>query len=367
MRPFLTVLAGALALALSVNAAATWEDARRDERLRAAAAGLRPGFAMVFDGYVDERRLQEARLAVIPRPRVVAFGSSRVREVSTAIAGAAPGDFYNLGMSAAAAEDYVALWSLLKRRGAVPEVAVFSADAWALSRTHDPARWLALAREVDRFEGTAGGHRAWLHRPLAEALYRWYQAKELLSFTVLRSSVRDLERMLTGRKRRGDDLLGALSASVVPEAAGASRNAIRADGSVIRPVSPTDPTARQVHDQVVRDFTTAPYGLADFEWSPERAARLELLWRDMRAANVRLVAYMPPYHPAAWDILRRDPRHARTLRDTAAFLSGLAERMGGRFVDASDPASIPCAEEEFHDGQHASPVCLGRLWARLLP
>ena len=41
--------------------------------------------------------------------------------------------------------------------------------------------------------------------------------------------------------------------------------------------------------------------------------------------------------------------------------------MAGRFVDASDPASIPCGEAEFHDLQHARGACLGRLWRRLLP
>ena len=67
-----------------------WDRQRREGRQRAAAARLAPGLAMAFDGQVDERRFQQARLEVIPAPRIVAFGSSRVRDVSGEAFQAAP-------------------------------------------------------------------------------------------------------------------------------------------------------------------------------------------------------------------------------------------------------------------------------------
>jgi hypothetical protein len=99
----------------------------------------------------------------------------------------------------------------------------------------------------------------------------------------------------------------------------------------------------------------------------DAAAALERLWRDMRARGVELVVYAPPYHPAAWEALRRDPRYRGVLDSSAAALTRLAGAVGARFLDASDPAAIPCGEAEFYDMQHATPACLGRLWARLLP
>src|SRR5262245_15409911 len=111
MRPFVVTLAMALALVVAVNGVATWDRARRDRQLEAGAAHLAPGLVVAFDGQVDERRFQQVRLDVIARPRIVAFGSSRVRDVSGEMAGAAPGEFYNLGVSAAGVEDYIAFWS----------------------------------------------------------------------------------------------------------------------------------------------------------------------------------------------------------------------------------------------------------------
>lgn len=366
MRPFVVTLALALTVVVGVNAAATWDQRRREERHRAAAARLGPGVVMAFEGQVDERRFQQARLEVIPRARLVAFGSSRVRDVSAEVAGAAPGEFYNLGMSAATVEDYIALWSLLVRRGNAPDVAVFSVDAWVFSGSHEQVRWLALAPEVARFLDEAPGARG-IALLGGRFRYLWYRAKEFLSFSVLRASMRDLDRAIAGRKQRGDDLLQTLSGGLVAEGAVAGRQAIRADGSVIRPAEMRERPPDRVREEVVRHVGAGPYGLVDFRWDPTRAARLERLWRDMRAAGVRLVVYMPPYHPAAWALLRKDSRYAAVLDKTASFLTELSARAQARFLDASDPSSIPCAEEEFYDAQHAGVQCLARLWSRLLP
>ena len=53
--------------------------ARAAQAVRRASA---PGQAVLGYRDVDERRFQRARLQAIPRPRVVAFGSSRVMQIS---------------------------------------------------------------------------------------------------------------------------------------------------------------------------------------------------------------------------------------------------------------------------------------------
>jgi len=365
MRWFAVTVLASLVLVITVNGVATLDQARQDARLRAAAATLRPGLAMVFGGFVDERRLQKARLEVIERPRVIVFGSSRVREISGALVHAAPGQFYNLGMSAAVVEDYIGLWSLIEERGIRPDIAVFGVDAWVFNANHEQSLWHALAPEVSRFLGGSTG-RSWTRWPPVQRLLSgWDQTKELLSYTVLQTSLRDLERTVLRRKRRGDDLLKALAGDVVPDPPPDGRRAIRADGSVILRLSDTTPA--QVRDAVLQHVRTGPYGLVDFQWNGEAAASLERLWLDMRARGVDLVVYTPPYHPAAWEALRREPRYQAALDSTAVFLARLSKQVGARFFDASDPAVIPCGEAEFYDMQHATAPCLERLWQRLSP
>jgi hypothetical protein len=280
--------------------------------------------------------------------------------------GLAPGQFYNAAVSAASVEDHIALWQLLKRGGRAPRLAVFSIDHWALDRTQEQVRWLALSGEVSQFleDAGRGPGRGWA--VLHGLAYRWARFKELFSYTVLKTSLRDLERAARGRARRGGEVEASLRRDVVAEGQVGDRRAVRADGSLIYDRAYDGQTAEQVRESAVRFARAGARGLAGFQVDPERLARLELLWRDMRAQGVELIVYLPPYHPAAWALIRAEPRAASALAAGAAAVAALAARLGARFLDASDPASIPCGAEQFYDGDHARVECLRVVIQRLL-
>ena len=366
MRAFLVTVGLLLVGAVAVNGLAAWDAERHDRRFQAAAALLGPGQAVIVARDLDDRRLQRVRLQAIPRPALVAFGSSRVMPLGGAALGLAPGQFYNAAVSAASVEDHIALWQLLKRGGRAPRLAVFSIDHWVLDRTQEQVRWLALSGEVSQFleDAGRGPGRGWA--VLHGLAYRWARFKELFSYTVLRTSLRDLERAARGRARRGGEVEASLRRDVVAEGQVGDRRAVRADGSLIYDRAYDGQTAEQVRESAVRFARAGARGLAGFQVDPERLARLELLWRDMRAQGVELIVYLPPYHPAAWALIRAEPRAASALAAGAAAVAGLAARLGARFLDASDPASIPCGAEQFYDGDHARVECLRAVIQRLL-
>jgi hypothetical protein len=225
---------------------------------------------------VDERRFQRARLESVPAPRVIAFGSSRVMEVSTALAGVPPGQFYNAGMSAATVEDFIALWSILERQGKRPDAAWFSVDAWVLNEAKEEVRWLAWADEVSGFLARAGVGSG-LGRPVPEALHLWYRGKELLSWTVLTASVADFRRLVQGRRRHGAEVQRALEGSIVAEAALGDRRGLRADGSIVYEAEYRDLPAERTREEARRYVAAGRTGLEAFRLNAERAARLELL------------------------------------------------------------------------------------------
>jgi hypothetical protein len=355
MRAFAVTLAALLALVVGVNAAGEWLQARRDAALREAAGALRPGLAVLDYTNVDERGFQRARLEAIERPRTVAFGSSRIMQLTTAAAGAAAGEFYNTGMSGATIEDHVAMWAVLLRQGKVPATAIFALDPWIFNTAHEQVRWRVLAAEIDRYRrATGAGGAAALLGPLDEVVYRWYQARELLSYAVLRKSAGDVRRAARAAAS-GDGW------HVAPEAEAAGGQLLRADGSL------RYEGAFLARPPAVRRATAVRYGadllskLHDFRWDAARVADLQGLWTDMRRRGVAVVAFVPPYHPAAWRILGSDERFQRTVATGARALERAAAPLGVVFGDFSDPASVPCREEEFHDGDHATVACLERL------
>jgi hypothetical protein len=360
MRPFLLALAALLAAVIGVNGLATWIRAADNARLRTASGAFAPGQVLIGYRYVDERVFQRQRLAAIPAPRVVAFGSSRAMQMDGALLGLPPGAFYNTALSSGTVEDFIGLWTTLKDLGKVPEVAYFSIDGWVFNERFPQVGWLAYADEVARFLAGGSGPGARVMAQLSVVQYRWYHAKELLSYAVLRQSAQDLRAVLRGQRRSHHDEPEA----VVPEAAAAGLRALRADGSLIYERAVQQRTPAEVREHAgyyLRDNVH----LADFRWDATRAARLEALWRDMRAQGVRVVAYMPPYHPLVWRALGGSAVTAGPLAQARQSLRRQAARVGARFEDFSDPASVPCAETEFFDGVHPRPGCLGRLLERL--
>jgi hypothetical protein len=359
LQPFVGTLTLALVAFLIVNATAAWDRRQHERLVQSLAADVRLGQAVLADRYFSERRFQRARIAVLPRPRVVAFGSSRVMPVSTEVAGVEMSGFYNTAVPGATVEDFVALWAALKRSGKVPDVAVLSIDFWTFNRLFGGADWRQLAEEVEFFLSRAEGHRQGFWLPFERAVYAWQEAKEMLSYTVLKASVARLERRLTNRRPQDHALLRTFAEAVVAEEDAAGRRALRADGSSMN-------VARKLGQgeigEWVRAYAQRPE-IRRFEWNADRARRLELLWRDLRAGGVEVIAYLPPYHPAAWSVLRNQPGFSAGLEDTARLLRHLSNGDAVHFFDFSDPASVPCSEREFFDGDHPNEACLGRLFA----
>lgn len=366
MRAFVLALALLIGLVVAVNAIVAWDTTVDEQRMRAAAARFTPGQALLDYKDSDERRFQRARLAVIPTPRVVVFGSSRAMLVSTAMVGAAPGEFYNGGLSGASVEDFIALWSRLVRRERVPTVALFVVDQWTFNRAHDQLRWLEWADDVHRFLDAAGSRRALRGLPVDDVTYRWLQAKELVSYTVLKRSLGSLNRLRSRRDRRGTDIVRALERDLVSEADLAGRRGLRADGSLVYDRAYEARTPAEVRQIAARYAVTARGNLGGFRWDAERAERLERLWEDMRARGVRIVALLPPFHPEVWRHLVGDPRLAAALTETDGFLRRLAARVDASYADFSDPATIPCSEAEFLDGSHPRAACVERLLRKVL-
>jgi hypothetical protein len=364
MRAFLTTVAILLALALAVSAAGEWDRQAHDRRVRAAAATLGAGEAVLAQRYLSERRLQTARLAVVPRPRVVAFGSSRVQPLSTrAVAGLAPGEFYNAGMAGASVDDYIAAWSTLVEADNIPAIAVFSIDAWVFNEALPQEEWREVAAYVERFLMVAGAGRGPLRRAWDEAAYRWHRAKEFLSWPAMRASVTALALRWAGGPPAGGDVERVLSAAVVPESKVGIRRAFRPDGSVMNDLPARSPA--RLRAAAVDYVASLRARLSPFAWNAERARRLEALWQDMGSRGVRVVAYLPPYHPLTWAHMRADPRYAAPLTRTARFLGDVALATGARFIDLSNPATIPCGEHEFFDADHPTERCLERIVRRL--
>ena len=135
----------------------------------------------------------------------------------------------------------------------MPDIAIFSIDHWALARSQEDVRWLALSDRGSEFLDGAGRGSGWGWAPLHALIYRWARFKELFSYTVLKASVGDLERAARGRGRRGAEVEASLRRDVVAEGQVGDRRAVRADGSLIYDRAyGSRRAAEQVREEAVR-------------------------------------------------------------------------------------------------------------------
>jgi len=333
MKVFTVVLVVLLAVGVGVNVAAM-----------CGRRFIDPATAMMLYRNVDDRLAKKAAIMLRPRPRVVVFGSSRALGITSRATGVTSDQFLNAAVGGAAVEDYAALWRVLEQHGKVPEIALFSIDPWVFSRTQPPPRWRSLAPEVAASLGQSV-EGAPVPTVAEEIRYRWDAFTELFSFNVLRASARDLRRLWRARARSAE-----AAAAMADEDYGRHWPAL----------SPAELRRRAI------EYGREGGGVPDPHWDERRAAWLKRLWAAMRARGVRIVAYVPPYHPDALAAVREDPAHRAFLEAVDRFLVGVAGTLGVTFVDVADPATIPCAADEFWDGHHAKTACLDRLTSRLL-
>jgi len=335
VRPFVVALGLLLAAVVAVDLAAIWKRHQLEPRER-----------MLLYHNVDERLFHKARLGLVDRPRVVLLGSSRVTKLSAAALGLPRAAFYNAGMGAATVEDFIGVWALLRDQGKIPEIAVFCIESWQLDANQPPGRWRSLQSEVSRFlDETASGEGArWV--PLAEATYRWDTVTELVSFTVFRSSVRDLRK-----------------ARVLAPTETTLTRALEREEHYGELITLRDEAFRR---RVVESAYAGGGVTVSYRWDTGRAELLRKLWRDMAARGVHVVAYMPPYNPTAWEVVRTDPRHAEARRATEQFLRDATPRLLENVANFSDPVSVPCAESDFFDSSHPNAECLSRTFRRVV-
>jgi len=118
----------------------------------------------------------------------------------------------------------------LKAGGKTPNLAIFGIDNWRFNASHLQMRRLVRADDVARFvemEGAGGWRRA------DGLVYRWYQPKDLVSFSVLRRSLGDLRRLGLAREPRGAELVRSLADQLVDERRIDGQRALRADGGLV--------------------------------------------------------------------------------------------------------------------------------------
>ena len=309
------------------------------------AEELIAGRSVVAGFAIDELRLQQSLAARRPHvPDVLVLGSSRAMPLS---ADAFPGRaVVNASVSSASLEDAIALLELYEGHRLRPRTVLLAIEPWALNGSlRNPS--VALEAELQEglrrlgrragstygaLPGAVGLKRRWL--ALVSPAYLQASLVSLLArgFEVRASPAPERERGAAGE----------------PARAGSSR--MQPDGSVNWEPALAERSPAEVEAMARAAGARAP-GYLQPDPDPDRVLLLAALLGDLANRGVRVVLWLPPFHPAAYRALVAGGR-GRGLWRGEAEVRALAAASRVPVLGSYDPASSDVAGEDFIDYNH---------------
>lgn len=319
---------------------------RYELRLAKALAG---GMNAVNVTNFDERVLQKYYLeAAGGAASAVVIGSSRAMEVGTRHL-SHQGSFFNHSVSATSIEDIAAIWQLVEEAGPLPKVVVLGLDPWLLNAFNQTPSW----------------------RSIRSAYFRYLKENSILPTDSRYQRVADSSRIQT---LFSSDYFITSVKELIHGGGRLRRFAIRSDDRTDAPVRRADGTGKPAastravneHEVAMQAAYYVPghqvTGLGKFKTiDPFADMLLENLVKHIKSRVGRVIFYLGPYHPIAYDDLIAHPLY-RVIRTVEDRLRALAKSQNITVLGSYDPRRARCPAREFTDPMHFRIACLERIF-----
>lgn len=312
--------------------------------------------AMLLDGQnvlgyesMDERSL--SRLVVEQMetvPQTVALGSSRVMQMTRAVAGTE--DFFNFGMTGGDFYDLLGTWYLFEQKGQLPAEVILCIDPWLFNGSG--------AADTERSD------RNLYAQMLAECLgepaefvsedkHALWEA--LISPSYFQGNVRyyRVDRQTQKRPR-------AVPAGY-EDAASEVKNC---DGSVGYTLSMHQQTPQQTEAYALEMASTFAWCDAYDEPDPERLRLFRKFLSYLQQKEVQVYFLLPPLHPTMYEYALTYPEDHLGFLRSEGVIRQLAAEYGIPVYGSYNPHILTGvdASTDFYDGVHCTSECLQKFW-----
>ena len=280
---------------------------------------------------------------------VVAIGSSRILALNSALFSGL--SFRNHGLMSGTLQDQMAVIELYRQRKHFPPVVILGMDPWLLNRNSKQRRWRELSPEVsalERFLDTSGDMQ---HLDGDDSLRK---VKEMFSITYFKRALVQLLSFQTPRdyfptnENEGDFRI------------------LRADGSMAYEKRLRELSVEAVEASALALMSRNPVPTLEkfHEMDPWAMRMMGVMVSFLTERSVKVVLYLPLYHPSAYRSLIANER-TRIVLDVEAHYLQLGETLGVPVVGSFDPGAVGCVKSEFYDAVHAKGSCIAKIFSSL--
>lgn len=273
---------------------------------------------------------------------VLVFGSSRSKLIrAAAFAGRS---FFNCSLSGGSLTDYIALYQMYRQKQLRPTVAILELSPWILTPGHSSI-WKTLNAQGHELEKALLSTTPQLPARLdcgGEARSDW---KEFLSLGYFQTSFYTWLNRLRHPVKQTQNTYFVWQSDTLPVG-----ETVLADGSVIYPDHVQHPPDRERVTALAVEYAKKPGGF-NGQIDPVRQKIFEAFLDQLAQDQVRVVLYLPPYHPRAYALMM-DSVQFRSLATEQQYFEDVARRKGLTLAGSYNPADLGLDQSAFFDGSH---------------
>jgi len=301
----------------------------------------------------DERLLKKYYISGLSEKKdVIVLGSSRVMLADSDMFGGY--SFFNSCVSSASLEDDMAIYWLYRKKGFIPRVAIIGLDPWLLNKFNGSTAYQSIITDYNEISAFLG-----ISNTNSQVSYLFSSKYfELVSPNYFQSAVRFWLANLSEEKNN--------HGGYYPTTERIGNEIIRrADGSIgydikYRSFSPTEVRLSAIDfankdASMLNHFTYLdPFLQNEFE------KFISLLLED----KVKVIFYLPAYHPAAYDILMKSPNY-KIINEVQKYFENYAKMNSIELIGSYNPQDSNLEEMDFYDAMHQNVQSLGKMFSEV--
>jgi hypothetical protein len=231
-------------------------------------------------------------------------------------------------------------------------VLILGLDPWLLNKNNDQKRWRSLSAEYNEIAGLITSDAKYSQ----SGNISFQKYLELLSPSYFQASLSAcIRNLLSKEKKQGE---------YFPIAGRDSKFGVKlSDGSLIydekmRTISPEGASREAIsYTHEIPVYSLGNFNTLDAGYIKTLKKFIDLITKD----NVRIVFYLPPYHPIVYKNLSVSGQYKTILKAQQYFMT-LAKDKGIKVFGSYDPDDCFLKEADFYDGMHAKREALPRIF-----
>jgi len=315
-----------------------WSQFKNDEDVKKMVDALLSGTAATnlkndnFDCRVEQKLMIQSLKHKID---IGVFGSSRVATISSEMF---PGKILlNTELSANSLQDDVILYEMYREKGILPSNIIIGIDPWIFNKNTDHYTWKEFGQYYARFNNWGPGDlfdlKTWQENLIP------YKYQLLVNHFYTLTSIQYLLHPCAHNLFSATDQRYNEKMTYLP------------DGSWTWDRQSRESSVLDVR-KIVEEDNFHPYNITGFsKLDEDYKQEFVKLIKTMKNDGVRVILFLPPYHPMAYDWFVHS-RNFRIIEDVEIYVRKIAKIYGLTLVGSYNPHLMSIPESSFFDSVH---------------